>query len=281
MRCEHMKERWPDYAAGAMGPAERAAVDQHLATCEECRVEAEELGRVWELLGALPEETPSPVLRERVDALIDAWRDGAGGIARPRAEAAPRGDESPRRWWRTVTWPPAWQAAFAGLCLFVGFAGGRLWTAAPRADGELAELRGEVHTMKQMVALSLLQQQSAAERLRGVTWSYEIEGPGSEVLEALLETLRHDSNVNVRLAAVDALQQFAVGGQGSGVRSALIEAIPKQDSPLVQIALVDALVELRERRSVQALRTLAGDQRANEAVRKRASWALAQLEQRS
>jgi hypothetical protein len=281
MQCEHVKERWPDYAAGSMGPAERAAVDRHLAGCATCRTEAEELDRVWELLGALPEETPSAAVRERVDALIDVWREGAGEGARSGGGARARDAETARAWWRSLAWPPAWQVAFAALCLFVGFSGGRLWTAAPRTDGELAELRGEVHTMKQIVALSLMQQQSAAERLRGVTWSYGIERPDSEVLDALLDTLRHDGNVNVRLAAVDALQQFAVGGQGPLVRAGLIDAIPKQDSPLVQIALVDALVELREPRSVEAIRTLAGNQQANEAVRKRAAWALTKLGQRS
>jgi len=63
--------------------------------------------------------------------------------------------------------------------------------------------------MKQMVMLSLLKQQSASERLRGVNWSYQIEQPDEQVLSALLRALDSDPNVNVRLAAVDALQQFA------------------------------------------------------------------------
>jgi hypothetical protein len=272
MQCEHVRERWPDYVSGSIGPSERAAIDLHLGDCAACRDEAGDLGRIWQLLGAIPEEAPSPALRERVDAMVDAWRDGARAGARLDVHPGRARDH----WWRRFTWSPAWQLAFASLCLFVGFSSGRLWTPAP-PTAEMAELRGEVQSMKTMVALSLLQQQSATERLRGVTWSHELERPGSEVLDALLDTLRHDPNVNVRLAAVDALQQFAVGRHTGGVREGLIDSVAKQDSPLVQIALVDALVTLKESRSADMLRRLAASATTNESVKKRASWALTQI----
>ena len=63
--------------------------------------------------------------------------------------------------------------------------------------------------MRQMLMLSLMQQQSATERLRGVSGSVQIDQPGAEIVRALLETLMHDPNVNVRLACVDALRRFS------------------------------------------------------------------------
>ena len=59
--------------------------------------------------------------------------------------------------------------------------------------------------MRQLVALSLMQQQSASERLRGVSWAYQRGTIRREVLAALVSAVNHDTNVNVRLAAVDAL----------------------------------------------------------------------------
>jgi HEAT repeat protein len=128
--------------------------------------------------------------------------------------------------------------------------------------------------MREMVAVSLLQQQSAAERLRGVTWSHQIEQPGEQVIDALLDTLRHDGNVNVRLAAVDALRQF---GRADQVRAGLVDAVAEQSSPLVQIELINTLVEMRERRSRDALRRLAGDEQVDDTVRQRARWGLEQI----
>ncbi len=71
--------------------------------------------------------------------------------------------------------------------------------------------------MRQLVALSLLQQQNASDRLRGVNYAYRVEQSDPQVLSALLTTLDHDSNVNVRLAAVDAVRNFTdspVGRKG-------------------------------------------------------------------
>jgi HEAT repeat protein len=136
-------------------------------------------------------------------------------------------------------------------------------------------MRGELKGMRQLVALSLLQQDSAADRLRGVTWSAGIDRPGGEVVSALLETLQHDANVNVRLAAIDALR--GLGGAEPRVRDALVGGLKNDPSPLVQVALIDALVTLRERKSADVLRTIAESPTANEAVRQRARRGLEQL----
>src|SRR5438128_11544340 len=85
---------------------------------------------------------------------------------------------------------------------------------ADRTDGgtnvrALAQLREEMSSMKQLVTLSLLQQQSASDRLRGVEWSCRLAQPDEHVLSALLRALDSDPNVNVRLAAIDALHRFA------------------------------------------------------------------------
>ena len=53
---------------------------------------------------------------------------------------------------------------------------------------DVAELRTELQNMNQMVALSLMQQQSASDRLKGVSWSNQIDHPDSEVLSQLLDT---------------------------------------------------------------------------------------------
>jgi hypothetical protein len=66
-------------------------------------------------------------------------------------------------------------------------------------------------------------------------------GPTDErVLTALLSAATQDSNVNVRLAAIEALG--GVAGR-PGVQRTLVDSLPRQESPMVQIALVDLLAE--------------------------------------
>ena len=125
-----------------------------------------------------------------------------------------------------------------------------------------------------MVALSLLQQQSASQRLKGVSWTGQIEMPGNEIVSALLDTLTHDANVNVRLASIDALKRFA---DQQNVRVATVDALTHQDSPLVQVALIDFMVEINEREAVPELRRLSEDTTVNQAVRERARWSLQRI----
>lgn len=128
--------------------------------------------------------------------------------------------------------------------------------------------------MRVMVGLSLMQQQSASERLRGVNWTTSIDQPGTELVDALLDTLMHDPNDNVRLATVDALKRFA---DRDVVRRGAVEALPRQTSPLVQIALIDFMLETSDRQAATVLRRLAGDDTLNEVVRARAAMAAERL----
>jgi HEAT repeat protein len=128
--------------------------------------------------------------------------------------------------------------------------------------------------LREMVSLSLMQQQSANDRLKGVTWTGQLDRPSGAVISALVDALIHDPNVNVRLAAIDALERFA---SREDVRRAAIAAVDRQMSPLVQIALIDFLVKTNERQSAPTLRRLAQDPQVNDAVRSRAAWGLQQL----
>ena len=141
-------------------------------------------------------------------------------------------------------------------------------------DRAVARLHDEVASMKQLVTLSLLQQQSASDRLRGVEWSYRLAPPDEQVLSALLRALDSDPNVNVRLAAVDALHQF---GADSAVRKGLLRSLEVQRSPLVQFELINLMVDLKEKGSVPVLKELSQRQDLDPTVRERAEWGLQKL----
>lgn len=274
MSCEQLTRWLPDYWAGTLPDDERRAFDTHLASCAACRSEVQGLTRTWHALGALATEEPSPVLRRRFDAMLDGWRAEPSrlnaGVHNLPSRLSPKVSDG---WWR-----PVWQLAAAALCVAIGFAAGRVWPGGP-SGGELSELRHELRDMRQMVMLTLLQQQSASERLRGVTWSYQLDRPSGEVLSALLDRLVDDPNVNVRLASIDALEPFV---DDTRVRNGLVDALAsdQQQSPLVQVALIDTLVRLHEPRSLDLMHLLAKDARVNDTVRRRAAWAIEKLKAR-
>jgi hypothetical protein len=258
MTCEEIEVRMAEYWSLALSPAEQTAVEAHLAGCETCRVEAERLGVLWRDLARLPSPEPGLGVRERFYETLAAYRDGAAA-ARPTLE------------WKHLVW----QIAAGVVLLLVGGGAGYSVRSSQTANAEVAQLRGEVGNMRQLVALSLLQQQSASERLRGVSWAYRVEPSDTEVLGALLTAVNHDPNVNVRLAAVDALRPFAAN---QTTRDAVMQSLRQQTAPIVQVALIDLLVELKETEAAPELQKVAADGAADVGVRQRAEWALERLQ---
>ncbi len=154
--------------------------------------------------------------------------------------------------------------AVAATLLLGGFCIGYLMS--PRAGGELTAMREEMRDMKEMMVLSMLERESPVERLKAVNLGAGMDEAGTRVTEALVETLNHDDNVNVRLAALDALKAYAYD---SGVREALIRSISKQGSPLVQIALAETMVQIQARSSVEALEQIIKSEKTPDEVKKK------------
>jgi hypothetical protein len=250
MDCETARAQSADRLTGTLGPDATAALDEHLRSCPACARETDGLTDTWALLERIPADEPnSAAMRARLSELID-----------PPARA--------RRWWIA----PALQAAAAVVLVAGGFAIGRHSAPMPQPDPAISELRDELHATREMVSLSLLQQQSASERLRGITYTSQIDRPGSEVVSALLDTLMHDPDVNVRVKSIDALKRFA---DRHDVRQAATKALTgPASSPLVQIALIDFLIEANDRESLTSLRQVAQDAMADRSVRARAAWGL-------
>ncbi|NOT43193.1 MAG: hypothetical protein HOP14_01160 [Acidobacteria bacterium] len=213
----------------------------------------------------------------------DSSRRAGPGVSavRPQAHARPVSATPPRFGVRSGDaarpvrggWP--WvQVAAAAVLLASGVWMGRQVAAPARPDAEMAALRQELRETRELVTLSLLQQQSASERLKGVGWTDRLDEPGDAVVSALLDTLVRDPNVNVRLAAVDALARF---GDRAPVRQGAVDALARQTSPLVQLAMIDFVVEVDARTAVPVLRRLSQDPALDASVRERAAWGLERL----
>jgi hypothetical protein len=265
MICDRIKEQIPECLAGRLDPAAREKVIDHLDTCSACRADLAELGVVWRGLETMQELEPSQGMRARFLETLSAYQEGYLEAQRRAVYTAP----VKSFWAGLLPASPVWQAAFSAMLLIAGILGGR-YMLSPRtaeANPEMAQLKTQVESLRQLVALSLLNEQSPSARLRGVTYSNQIAQPDRQVEQALLHAVNHDSNVNVRLSAVDALAKFTSKPE---VRRAIADSLPVQDSPLVQVALMDLLVQIRDPDAAPALRKIAADPGADETVRQRA-----------
>jgi hypothetical protein len=263
MTPENVRMLIPQYLAGDLTPDELEMLESRMDTDLALKQEVESLREVWLQLGLLPEPEPGAALRAQFYQKLNA-----AVRAQPRAAVH-------KAWWlRPLIWQGTAAAFIFLLGALMGTGLGRFEGRSDRQPNEMAQLRGQVEGLRQTVALSLMQKPSASSRLEGVEWSSQVNKPDQELMTALQTTLNEDPNINVRLAALDALEKFTTDGS---VRRVLEQSISKQQSPLVQIALIDALVHIRDHSAAAEFKQLSGNAGVNAVVRQRAQWAVEKL----
>ena len=232
MNCEQAELMLIDSLMGELDDEAADDLTDHLAGCPRCSTEAAALETAWRDLGAVDRmrrvpdsERLTARFRHELDKL-EKNRD------RVRASRPSR-----LSWWASLgSVRPAWQGTFALALLGCGLLLGLGISSDRSTRAELEELRAELELVNRAVGV-LLQGDSATERLQAVNWT-TAEEPNEIVLDALLQSARLDPNVNVRLAAVDALARHADRGS---VRSRLIDSLASERSPLVQLAVLEAV----------------------------------------
>jgi hypothetical protein len=248
MEKNQVEELIEKYNAGLADPVELQQLERLLEDGEVELTQLRDLQRLNDQLMRLSPPAPSLHLDDRFYNML----------ATEKRKAA-----------RTVsfTWP-AWASlaprlALAAVLLVAGFLGG-YWWQRPEEQTQVAALTLQVTELKEMMLLTLLEKESATDRLRAVSLTSEMDQASQKVTRALLQTLNSDENVNVRLAALDALRAYATDNK---VREELVRSIARQQSPLVQVALAELMVALQEKRSVGELKKILDSDRTPEDVK--------------
>jgi HEAT repeat protein len=272
MNCDSAKDKLPDWLNDELSLTERAAVDAHLAQCPACQQELAATQQVWQLMGAVTTPEPSPALRTDFYAMLQRFDEAE--------QAAQKSTWSSRLTWIGQRWTPqlAGRVAFSLLLLSLGLVAG-YWlpnrqTSDVAYQQRIDTLSTQVQEMREMMMLSLLENPSATERLRAVSYTKDLNDANGRVIDALLTTLNNDPNVNVRLVTLEALAELA---NDPRAREGLVQSLTKQESPLVQVALADVMVKLQEKRSLKPLRQILRQQGINDLVKSKIEQTIREL----
>jgi hypothetical protein len=206
-------------------------------------------------VAALEMPAPSPALDARFYTML----------------AKQKQKQRPSRLREFFSWPQlAPRFAMASVALILGLAAGYL-LRSPSAntnsrDPQIDALSQQVSELQEMMMLSLLENGSTTERLKAVSLTQQMDEASKKVTSALIHTLNNDANVNVRLAALDALKPYA---SDSSVREALVRSIKNQESPLVQVSLAELMVALQEKAAVKEFERIVESEKTPEPVKQR------------
>jgi hypothetical protein len=269
MKCEEIERLLIEYIDRSLTEQDRIIIEEHLSSCEACSKEAEEIESLFLGLNDMELEEPSENLRNKFNNMIKSYSLGMDNrIKMPLHEKALN--------WIDSWWPkrPVIQFAVTVSVLVIGLATGLKINMKNESEKEIVQLKTDMNQIRQTVISSLLDQSSVTERINGLTMTGRLENVDRQFLSTLLLLLNSDSDVNVRLAAINALSKYP---DNEYVRQELVKSLDLQSSPLVQIALIDLLSSIQEYDSYPTLMRMIENPDTNDPVKKRAKKALTRL----
>ena len=255
---EKMHDLLIEYSEGNLSGELKLYVEKYLQKHEEARKELEELNRLNKVISNSKEFEPDTTLKAEFERVLHEEMESAN---------------AGQKQGKVITMPVNWAMRIAAgvAILAIGY-----FMGTQLNDGnkeELAELRKEMEATRQLV-MGALDNQSPSQRIMGVTYAEEMKQPDDQILDVLIKTMNEDENVNVRLAALNALSKFS---SSEKVKLAMIESLDTQTEPLILISLIDALVNINEIRAVDKLKDLANDENKIQSVQDQAQYGLFKL----
>lgn len=269
MKCEHYEDLFLGKLQNDLNENQLTQLEQHLTACPACRMELAALATVWQNMGTVEAPEPSTNMEANFNAMLKDFKRSEAG----NSKSAELIERFKNLWNGQTAWPLRYQLVvilISFLCGYLVFWQGK----GGQQDKQLTQLAAEVNDLKQTMLLSMLENPSASERMKAVSYSEELNTTDQQVIAALLSTLNNDPNVNVRLTTLEALSKLADHAE---VREGLIKSVTQQQSPLMQSAIADVMLKLQEKRAIKPLKKLLKDSTLNEGVREKVTETIDRL----
>ncbi len=260
MSCEPHRQLMSDYLREELGNADRLRLNSHLAGCGSCRSVLEEYRALWQALEAEPAAQPSAQSRARFQDFLA----GEMAAAAPDEELTPTEGGWARRFLQLWPGHPGSALAYTVVLLFGGVLLGRLGLEVNEggnptsSTAEIATIQEELTELRDLMSVTLLGQDSIQARLRGVEYARRSGSNDPELIELLLQIAERDGAGNVRLAALDALEQHRTNPL---VQERLYQSLAAESSLLEQLRKAELLLDAAGAERDQLLNNLIGEQR--------------------
>lgn len=266
MHCKEVQAVLIEYLDQSLDAGVAAVVKKHLGSCAACQQEADEMQQLLLVMKNTAMQQPGQSLRDNFQTLLQSELNMVSMSHLLEDEEKEKEPAPAQRSGRIAALPRlVWQAAAAIVLLLGGaWAGATLQHKKDNQPNEIAGLQKEVKEMKEMLLFSLIDDESASQRIKAVSYAEELSNPDEPVINALINSLNNDKNANVRLAALYSLARWA---DRSTVRDSLVVSLGRQTEPIVQIVLINLLAEKRETRAIPPIKAILSNGKALKEVK--------------
>ncbi len=257
MNCQEIDILFLEYM-DSKNPDLKNKIDALVESDEDCRKRIRELEAIHNELNSVESIIPDQEMDEMFHKMLDQEKELAPG----------RTNQKPLH--AIFHW---YNLAAGLIILILGITIGLLIPDRTGSE-DILSIKEDIEQMKDLVLLSGLKHDSPSERIQAVKTSYDFTQADPRILQALIHTMNFDKNINVRLAAAQALFRF---GNISDVRTAFIESLTIQDNPNMQITLIDMLVDLNEKSAIEEFQRLLQKDETFDIVRRKAESGIVAL----
>jgi len=260
--CEHINILLIDFIDKKLDQTSTGLVKEHFNKCSDCSAELEQYLVLFNDFKQIKDEEAPITIRSSFLQSIESEK--------AKLSETPVIDinTNTRKTW---LYNPFSQIAAGVAILVTGILLGLVVNKPEGNNGQLAQLQTEMDDMRQMLFMSKLDQNSASQRIQAVNYTNEMIAPNPEIIDALVNTMNTDENINVRMASIHALSKLTTSAE---VRDALVKSLENQENALLQITLINILVEIQETNAIGVMEDLMKKDETIEAVKEMAEKGL-------
>jgi hypothetical protein len=271
MNCNEVQAVMIDYLDRAVDAGTGAAMRAHLINCEPCRKEVDQMREMLLTMADQEMRQPGRGLRDNFHVMLQSelnMETADDLIRRPREGKEEKAGVKGRIGWMTAA---ACILLLGGVWIGSMLGSRKTLNVPSNMPEQLGSMQKEIKEMKEAMLFSLIDNESASQRIKAVSYAEEMSNPDQKVIQVLVSTLNHDKNVNVRLAALYSLGSFA---DSRVVRDSLVTSLPKQTEPLIQVMLINLLAERKDNRAIAPIRDIISNKNTLPAVKDAAQKSL-------
>lgn len=244
MKCEEIKVNLPEYIDGKLDERTSGAIRSHLETCKACSELHSELHSFLSFTDSFPEVKPPSGMKEEFMELLEA--------------------KMPKKQ-KLVVMVPAWLKVAAVIVVALVTYSSGYYHGSEKGRGQQQQMEVALNQTKQQVLLASLQDFTGPQKIEAVYAVSQSGQTGDALIDALVATMNSDKNVNVRLAAINALTGMM--NKNQRVKKELIRSLPIQDNPLLQISLIQVLTESGVKEAKDEIESMARSEKTDESVK--------------
>lgn len=233
MNCNTINNLFLDYLDNNLNPIEREKVEKHLVQCSDCSTKLEQFKKLNKFFNT-PSEVQTPqTLKDEFAIMFENEKSKITG-----------------RNTRLNMVKSSLKIAASILIFIAGSIFGIIIQNNNLSTSKISSLEHEVNNLKQQVIFETLKTQTASEKIQAINYTTYNESLENKLADILIETMNTDNNINVRLAALDALSQFS---KEPLIRNNLINSLLIQDNPYLQVGLIKVLVDFHPQEANDAI----------------------------